>query len=82
LTLPMSPLTTKQKDENRALWSKGMLAASRELFSVVGDRRSSADAMYATVKTYGTGMPPMVCMCGKPLAWEDWPNHWRDKHGI
>ncbi len=78
----MLKTSKQQTDENRPFWNRGMLAASRELFSVVGDRRSSADAMYVTVKTYGTGMPPMACMCGKPLAWEDWPSHWRDKHGI
>ena len=38
--------------------------------------------MYFTVKQYGQGMPAMGCSCGEHMAWEDWPDHWRNKHGI
>ena len=59
-----------------------MLRSLRDLFTVVGDRRSSADAMYETVEIYGAGIPAMRCSCGEALEWRDWPDHWRDKHGI
>lgn len=76
------PLTTEQKDENRELWEAGMLTEMRAHFKIFGDRRNHVDEMYQTVKAYGQGIPLMVCSCGKSMQWEDWPDHWRDKHAI
>lgn len=76
------PLTEEQENENRELWTAGVLRAFRDHFRIFGDRRDNRDDMYNTVKQYGAGMPLMACACGKSLLWADWPDHWRDNHGI
>ena len=80
--MPTEVLDEPQVDPGRKQWELDMLIATQSHFEIFGDRRDGSAEMYFTVKSYGQGMPAMGCSCGEHMAWEDWPDHWRNKHGI